>query len=924
MPPAETSRAIAYLAPHARAFWKLDERGEAFTWHNGKTILFCQELAGILRALGERPLPPLSAILLLTAATRDNWSELKAEALEQLHLALGRATLRHHLSAGTTTRFAEQWKALFAGLDKVHQLPDELRSSPKAKAELLASMAEGAGRNHSSATAVSVLALLERGGHLHEPPVDDSADDSSAAFLQLLRGYNWLHVGLLKIDAEKLALRCSTGLDALPLAAPVELPARQIRSLLADLSNGNELVGMARLARQLMAAVFLPRPISQQEDLPLGGVSDVSNRGPLDKLLLSELAHDDLTLSVRVAMNEALYLQREAPPKHPPRLRRVLLDSGLRMWGVPRVFATSVALALAATTEGDLAAEVLRADDRDCRPVDLATRSGLIAQLGELGTTIHPGDALEGLATATAGEGTVVDTILITSHDTLADPVFDRALARLELANLHIATVDRSGAFRLLQVTRHARQPVREAQFSLDEIVTDGVTDSLIDARAMHGEPALLRQKRLPLRLSMSSNRNGRWQMRSAGALAITHDRRLLQWDRAGVGGLQLTDELPPGILHWATARTDEQHRALAVIGTRGSSGLHLLTIDTREQTCLARRLPTTGSVPRSVTEYQGTIFVFFDAVVEAFNLNCDFVGRLTMTPDMHPLQGRFIRVDEWGGGVFKALAYDGTKLVLEPVPLLGMREQPVVTLFDAENQRGPVALFSGCLYFTATESLCSIDKVPLLPLTFHNISRDGSYVVVREHTRHSTPTNPGRYHCISVDETRCVHSSSAPLHADNFAIGKLIQPRDMRHRFHRIAATSDGSLALATARGTWSKFVVEGLTLRLRPCDAPPSSGQLSFEDYELPRRVGYRLRKAAWSDGSTAWIDSRGLLHFRSSDGRLPEASIALSSGELAGWLSDNTMWGSEYYLTRSPDYYADVFVRAFLLPFLGRLPC
>ena len=49
MPTSERSAAVAYLTPACHDFWKLDERGESFTWHNGRTILFCQELAGILR-----------------------------------------------------------------------------------------------------------------------------------------------------------------------------------------------------------------------------------------------------------------------------------------------------------------------------------------------------------------------------------------------------------------------------------------------------------------------------------------------------------------------------------------------------------------------------------------------------------------------------------------------------------------------------------------------------------------------------------------------------------------------------------------------------------------------------------------------------------------------------------------------------------
>jgi hypothetical protein len=104
------------------------------------------------------------------------------------------------------------------------------------------------------------------------------------------------------------------------------------------LKDDVELGGLARLALNLMAAVHLPRPVADREELPLGGVSDITNRGALDRLLVSELANDDLTLAVRIAVNEALYLRREMPPRNPPRQRFVLLDAGIRMWGVPRVF----------------------------------------------------------------------------------------------------------------------------------------------------------------------------------------------------------------------------------------------------------------------------------------------------------------------------------------------------------------------------------------------------------------------------------------------------------------------------------------------------------------------------------------------------------------------------------------------------------
>src|SRR6185369_9902716 len=155
---------------------------------------------------------------------------------------------------------------------------------------------------------------------------------------------------------------------------------------------------LARAARDLMAAIRLPRRLAEPEEMAIGGVADISNRGPLDRLLLSELAHDDLTLATRVALNEALYLRREPPSREPPTTLGVLLDSGLRLWGLPRLFAAAVALALVARERQHARISVWRAHERDVRQVDLLTRQGLISHLAELETNCNPAEALAAFA----------------------------------------------------------------------------------------------------------------------------------------------------------------------------------------------------------------------------------------------------------------------------------------------------------------------------------------------------------------------------------------------------------------------------------------------------------------------------------------------------------------------------------------------
>src|SRR5262249_601929 len=71
-----------------------------------------------------------------------------------------------------------------------------------------------------------------------------------------------------------------------------------------------------------------------------------------------------------------------------------------------------------------------------------------------------------------------------------------------------------------------------------------------------------------------------------------------------------------------------------------------------------------------------------------------------------------------------------------------------------------------------------------------------------------------------------------------------------------------------------------------------------LPFEPCPGPEAVGYRLGGGTGPDGSKAFLDSRGLLHLQSADANVPEVSIVLQDGHLAGWCADGTLWGDAYF--------------------------
>jgi len=48
----------------------------------------------------------------------------------------------------------------------------------------------------------------------------------------------------------------------------------------------------------------------------------------------------------------------------------------------------------------------------------------------------------------------------------------------------------------------------------------------------------------------------------------------------------------------------------------------------------------------------------------------------------------------------------------------------------------------------------------------------------------------------------------------------------------------------------------------------------------------------------GSRAWLDSRGLLHLKSSDRAIPEVTLVLRDGALAGWTAEGWTFGMDYF--------------------------
>ena len=912
-----------YFAPPAKSYWRWQDGCSTAIWEDGRTITFREELELVLATLMRHGLPPLGSVLLLLSACRDSWEEHPVR----------RTVLHAHLGLLYGANYADLLTEVLTGLGKVHGVRTRLRARPANLAELAARIFDGVPGCYSHGHSNELVARFREG--LTEEEIEWKPQSALDDFLHDLGCLRW---GLRRFNPAELELALETGLDDVPQPAPLESPPATARSLIGDLADDPELGAVARLARLLLAAVQLPRSLSDPDELPIGGVSDIVNRGPLDRLLLSELANDNLSLSVRVAMNEALYLRRESPPRTPPRERRVLLDAGLRTWGVPRVFIAAVGLALAAKSDPQREVRVFRSERDEAAQVDFHSRAGLRAHLAALDHQLHPAAALSDLA----GNGDEADLILVTTADTLTRPEFQRAMYTAGLASMYIAAIDRSGRFQLIARTGRGSKVVSEARFDLDEVMKPrSHSPKLLEPSRDTRLPAIFAERPFPLRLSCQLDKERSWLVHPATVVSFTRDGRLLLWDDPQRGALQLIDGLPEGALLWCASAWEGDTLRL-VIGKKSQRGLRGLVYSRQTGHYNLATLQLSGQQPVSVIGRGDYAFVHHASTYDVVRIS---TGDLLQTshrpagmsprslclPFRHRTTGIY---STWATPTYQpdqppdAIALRSVFQETDKMSLIGMCE-PV-------GCEGPVGITTqGGVLDPATGIIRSYRGQPLSaalqriqpPFTFQAVSRDGRRV------RLGCMPAIGGVH-ISEIELDVVSGQLSAIHGRpdwglERPIPSIAHSKTMRNYFSAIGALPNGELVLTGRRGHWGKIAFEHRdgTLRLRPFEEGGSSAantprlRASFVSWDSGDR-GYKLSIAEFADGSRAWLDSRGLLHLVSSDQKIPECSLVLTDGPLAGWLSDGRVFGPDYWLEGKDPKRASVIYRECLLRFGANL--
>jgi len=532
-----------YFKPHENYFWSWGDNGEVIEWKNGSTVCYRDDLVSILSKLTSQGFPPLGAILLVVASCHDNFHQSGGQGI----LSGLAQTIKNYNNTEPDKEVLEyHLDEALKFMDIIAGLPKELRTGSQ-RIHLIQEIFEPATFVISDTPLKNIVDELNSGrldNLIFTPSLFPVQAETFKTDLQ------YLSKAAQKFSTtDSLALRLRTGLDNIPVAMETIIPPSSPLDLFDELAQERKTAGLARLAKRLIAALNIPLHSQGSGDQSYGGISDITNRGNYDKLLLSELANDEILLMARLVNNEALYFRREEPPDNPKRQRTVLLDTSIRMWGLPRIFAFSTALACSQNTKHNELVEAYSLGGNQYQEIDLSTKEGIIKALELLDHSLHCGPSLQSIIK----EVPALDQneyFFITDARQFESPDFQFFYSAIKESLHFIITVSRDGELKLFSCHNGITKLLSKAKFDLKELLFAPVTT--IDADPYdYKTPAFVEQNIAPLYFPATRiNTNSTEKMADLGdkgIITITETQRVLWWHEPNKGAIEVLGYIEKG-----------------------------------------------------------------------------------------------------------------------------------------------------------------------------------------------------------------------------------------------------------------------------------------------------------------------------------------------------------------------------------------
>jgi ribosomal protein L7/L12 len=450
-----------YYQSHKNYFWVWEEDAEVLSISGGSTIAFREQVAEILIGIGEQGLPPFGSFLLAMVATNKTIDNSLQFVQDSLIAYITKAQKSNLLNG-------EIIDEAFTFLKTLSKIPQEYKTGKRRQILLQTIFAQSHNRLNA-ATSKGIAAGLKTNIHgrsrlLRQKEFTDSV------FLKDFRV-----IGLL-IRNFPTVQSIIDGMGDLPELEESELP------LLEDITTENSSYGdftdelmsnphtfhTGALIKTIWAGFNIPIFNTHPSEQPLGGVSDLSNKGNFDKLLVSEFANDDIVFMNRIANSEALYLHREMPPVKDKLHRTILIDISLKNWGTPKILAYASYIAIAKHPKA-LSESKAFVVGNNFAPVSCNAIAEVIDGLQKVDAGLHAGKGLAAFLEANK-QDQQLEIFYITTANALKYPEVQQQLAMYSAAFKYIITTDAAGEIDFYRRKNNTQKHLQTIRLPLEKL----------------------------------------------------------------------------------------------------------------------------------------------------------------------------------------------------------------------------------------------------------------------------------------------------------------------------------------------------------------------------------------------------------------------------------------------------------------------
>lgn len=240
------------------------------------------------------------------------------------------------------------------------------------------------------------------------------------------------------------------------------------KDFIRELTEEPKTFQVGSLIKRIWSGLKIPMRHLSPGEQPIGGISDMTNKGDFNRMLLSEFAHEDEVFMNRMANNEALYIQREIPPEENIFERIILIDTSLRNWGTPKVLAFASAIAVIKHPKAHSECKVL-ALGQAAVPISLDRVEDVVENLNQVSPALEVSEALEKFFNEEQ-TGKDIEVFFITHQENMADEKVQKIVHENRDRLKFLITTNSDGEINFYKHHKGARKHIQRIKLPLQEL----------------------------------------------------------------------------------------------------------------------------------------------------------------------------------------------------------------------------------------------------------------------------------------------------------------------------------------------------------------------------------------------------------------------------------------------------------------------